>query len=61
MGSEMCIRDRDYDYQAWKVRQGAPVVPQSLGAQDFAGQQVEVFRTWNEDKQIYEYSFEPAD
>ena len=50
----------DHGTQSWQVRQGAPGVPQSLGVQDFAGQQVEVFRTWNEDKQIYEYSFEPA-
>ena len=47
----------NHETQSWEMQQGAPGVPQSLGFQDFAGQQVEVWRTWNEDKMIYEYSF----
>ena len=47
----------NHETQSWEMQQGAPGVRQSLGVQDFAGQQVEVWRTWNEDKMIYEYSF----
>jgi hypothetical protein len=50
----------NHETQSWEMQQGAPGVPQSLGVQDFAGQQVEVFRVWNEGKGIYEYSFEPV-
>jgi len=49
----------NHETQSWEMQQGTPGVPQSLGVQDFSGQQVEVFRTWNDDKNIYEYSFEP--
>ena len=49
----------NHETQSWEMQPGQPGVPQSLGVQDFAGQQVEVWRTWNPDKMIYEYSFSP--
>jgi len=49
----------NHETQSWEMQPGQPGVPQSLGVQDFAGQQIEVWRTWNPDKMIYEYSFTP--
>ena len=50
----------NHETQSWEMQQGAPGERESLGVQDFAGQAVEVFRTWNNEKQLYEYSFDPA-
>jgi len=50
----------NHETQSWEMQPGQPGVPQSLGVQDFGGNLVEVWRTWNQDKMIYEYSFQPG-
>ena len=47
----------DFDTQSWGLKPGVQSDHEYMGMQDFAGSQVALFRSWNDDEGRYDYSF----
>jgi hypothetical protein len=50
----------NFETQSWQLTEGDPGSMEFMGVVDHAGSRMNLYRSWNEDQQRWDYSFQPA-